>query len=299
MIYDMKSGLIAVIGRPNVGKSTLLNRLVGEKLTIVSPKPQTTWQRLHGILSTSDAQYVFIDTPGLETAKNSDFISLLKRISITAMNDADVILHIVEPFITDKEQGIKRELEKLSEKPKLLAINKIDLKKDKRLLLPVIEHYAKINLYNEILPLSAKNGDGVDALLKELKKYLPNDSELYSNDMITDKYEKELVSEIIREKLFYLTREEIPYSCTCSVDKFDETQRERIVKIYATIYVEKPSQKGILIGAKGSMLKRIGTFARRDIEKLLSTKVYLELYVKVKEDWKKDKHFLKELGLLK
>ncbi|MGB9735836.1 MAG: GTPase Era [bacterium] len=295
----MKSGLIAVIGRPNVGKSTLLNRLVGEKLSIISPKPQTTWQRLHGILTTEDAQFVFIDTPGLETDKNSNFISILKKISITAMNDADVIAHIVEPIITDREEAIQKELKKILQKPKVLIINKIDLKKDKRLLLPVIEHYAKTGLYNDIIPLSAITGDGVDTLLKELKKYLPNDGMLYSNDTITDKYEKELVAEIIREKLFYFTREEIPYSSACVVDRFDETQRDRIVKIYATIYVEKMSQKGILIGANGSMLKRIGTSARKDIERLLGTKVYLSLYVKVMKNWKKDKQFLKEIGLLK
>jgi GTP-binding protein Era len=293
----MKSGVIAVIGRPNVGKSTLLNKLIGEKLTIVSPKPQTTWQRLHGILTTEDAQFVFIDTPGLETGRSSQFISVLKRITLSAMNDADVILHIVEPFITDKEHSIVEELKKINEKPKIVLINKIDLKKDKNPLLPVIERYADIALYNDIIPASAITGEGIDVLLRELKKYLPNDGMLYSEDTITDKYEKELVAEIVREKLFLFTRDEIPYSVACVVDKFDETQREKIIRIYVTIYVEKSSQKGILIGSGGSMLKRIGTSARIDMEKLLGTKVYLELYVKVKENWKKDRHFLREIGM--
>lgn len=293
----MKSGVIAVIGRPNVGKSTLLNKLIGEKLTIVSPKPQTTWQRLHGILTTEDAQFVFIDTPGLETERSSRFISVLKKITLSAMNDADVILHIVEPFITGKEHSIVEELKKIRNKPKIVLINKIDLKKDKNPLLPVIARYADAALYNDIIPASAITGEGIDVLLRELKKYLPNDGMLYSEDTITDKYERELVAEIVREKLFLFTREEIPYSVACVVDKFDETQREKIIRIYATIYVEKSSQKGILIGSGGSMLKKIGTSARMDMEKLLGTKVYLELYVKVKENWKKDKHFLAEIGM--
>lgn len=295
----MKSGVIAVIGRPNVGKSTLLNKLIGEKLTIVSPKPQTTWQRLHGVLTTQDAQFVFIDTPGLETERSSPFISVLKKITLSAMNDADVIVHIVEPFITDREQSIEEELGKIQDKPKMVLINKIDLKKDKNILLPVIGSYADKAVYSAIIPVSAVTGEGVDVFLKELKQYLPNDGMLYNEDTITDKYEKELVAEIVREKLFYFTREEIPYSVACVVDKFDETQRERIIRIYVTIYVEKTSQKGILIGAGGSMLKKIGTSARMDMEKLLGTKVYLELYVKVKEDWKKDKRFLREIGLEK
>ncbi len=295
----MKSGVIAVIGRPNVGKSTLLNKLIGEKLTIVSPKPQTTWQRLHGVLTTQDAQFVFIDTPGLETERSSPFISVLKKITLSAMNDADVIVHIVEPFITDREQSIEEELGKIHDKPKMVLINKIDLKKDKNLLLPVIGSYADKTVYGAIIPVSAITGEGVDVFLKELKQYLPNDGMLYNEDTITDKYEKELVAEIVREKLFNFTREEIPYSVACVVDKFDETQRERIIRIYVTIYVEKTSQKGILIGAGGSMLKKIGTSARMDMEKLLGTKVYLELYVKVKEDWKKDKRFLREIGLEK
>ncbi len=295
----MKSGVIAVIGRPNVGKSTLLNKLIGEKLTIVSPKPQTTWQRLHGVLTTQDAQFVFIDTPGLETERSSPFISVLKKITLSAMNDADVIVHIVEPFITDREQSIEEELGKIHDKPKMVLINKIDLKKDKNLLLPVIGSYADKAVYGAIIPVSAVTGEGVDVFLKELKQYLPNDGMLYNEDTITDKYEKELVAEIVREKLFNFTREEIPYSVACVVDKFDETQRERIIRIYVTIYVEKTSQKGILIGAGGSMLKKIGTSARMDMEKLLGTKVYLELYVKVKEDWKKDKRFLREIGLEK
>ena len=295
----MKSGVIAVIGRPNVGKSTLLNKLIGEKLTIVSPKPQTTWQRLHGVLTTQDAQFVFIDTPGLETERSSPFISVLKKITLSAMNDADVIVHIVEPFITDRERSIEEELGKIHDKPKMVLINKIDLKKDKNLLLPVIGSYADKTVYGAIIPVSAITGEGVDVFLKELKQYLPNDGMLYNEDTITDKYEKELVAEIVREKLFNFTREEIPYSVACVVDKFDETQRERIIRIYVTIYVEKTSQKGILIGAGGSMLKKIGTSARMDMEKLLGTKVYLELYVKVKEDWKKDKRFLREIGLEK
>ncbi len=298
LIIDiMKSGIIAVIGRPNVGKSTLLNRLIGEKLTIVSPRPQTTWQRLHGILTTEDAQFVFIDTPGLETDKNSQFISALKKTTLSAVNDADIILHIVEPFIADKEKYIIDELKKLKDKPKMLLINKIDLKKDKQILLPVTDWYADLAMYSDIIPISAITGDGIDILLHELKKYLPTEGMLYSEDTITDKYEKELAAEIIREKMFYSTRDEVPYSAVCVVDRFDESQRDRIIRIYATIYVEKASQRGIVIGSHGSMIKKIGTSARIDMEKLLGTKVYLELYVKVRKNWKKDKTFLKEIGL--
>ncbi len=293
----MKSGVIAVIGRPNVGKSTLLNKLIGEKLTIVSPRPQTTWQRLHGILTTEDAQFVFIDTPGLETEINSQFITVLKRITLSAMSDADAIIHIVEPFITEREQAIIDELNKIPDKPKMVLINKIDLKKDKRMLLPVMEKYAGMNVYQHILPVSAMTGEGIDDLLSELKQYLPNEGMLYEKDALTDTYEKELVAEIVREKVFYFTRDEIPYAVACAVDRFDETRREQIIRIYVTIYVEKQSQKGILIGAGGSMLKKIGTSARRDMEQLLGSKVYLELHVKVKEHWKRDHHFLREIGL--
>lgn len=293
----MKSGIIAVIGRPNVGKSTLLNRLIGEKLSIVSPRPQTTWHRLHGILTTGDAQFVFIDTPGLETEKNSSFLSALKKTALSAMNDADIILHIVEPEVTEKEGPLLRELRKLPDKPRLLLINKIDMKKNKQILLPVTEWYANQSLYAGIVPASARTGDGIDLLLGELKRYLPTEGMLYSEDTITDKYERELAAEIIREKMFYATREEIPYAAVCVVDRFDESQRDSIIRIYATIYVEKASQKGIVIGNQGTMIKKIGTSARMDLEKLLGTRVYLELYVKVRKNWKKDKVFLKEIGL--
>ncbi len=293
----MKSGLIAVIGRPNVGKSTLLNRLISEKLAIVSPKPQTTWQRLHGILTTGDAQFVFIDTPGIETERTSGFIAALKKVALSAMDDADVVLHIVEPDLTSKETALIGDLRKLGDKPKVLLINKIDTKKDKGQLLPVVKWYADLALYSALLPASAKTGDGMDLLLAELEKHLPTEGMLYHADMITDRYEKELVADLIREKLFSFTREEVPYASVCTIDKFDESERDRIIRIYATIFVEKQSQKGIVIGAHGSMIKRIGAAARLDIERLLGTKVYLELYVKVRQDWKKDRGFLREIGL--
>ncbi len=325
----MKSGKIAVIGRPNVGKSTLLNRLLNEKLAIVSPKPQTTWQRLHGILTVNDAQFIFIDTPGLEIEKKSQFASVLKKITLSAIKDAEIIMHIVEPVISEKEKIVMEKLKVFKDKPKILVINKIDLKKNKQLLLPVTDWFSRMSLYNDIIPISAKTGDGTDALLKELKKYLTNDGMLYDNDAITDKYEKELAAEFIREKIFLFTRQEVPYSVACVVDKFDETHkvfvsahsqrasfsdkgkdrefrtaeseginyRQGIIKIYVTIFVEKQSQKGIIIGNKGSMIKKIGTAARIDIEKLLGTKVYLELHVKVRNNWTKDKKFLEEIGL--
>ncbi len=293
----MKSGTIAVIGRPNVGKSTLLNRLIGEKLTIVSPRPQTTWQRLHGVLTTRDAQFVFIDTPGLDTERDSRFIAILKKTALAAARDADIILHIVEPFPTGKEHALQEEIGRLDKKPRLVLINKIDTVKDKQTLLPVIDGYARLGMYDDIIPASARTGEGVDDMLEALKKRLPNDGMLYDADTITDKYERELAAELIREKLFYFTRDEVPYSAVCAVDRFDEAQRDRIIRIYATIYVEKDSQKAIVIGNKGTMIKQIGTSARIDMEKLLGTKVYLELYVKVKKDWKKDGRFLNEMGL--
>ncbi len=293
----MRSVIIAVIGRPNVGKSTLLNRLIGEKLSIVSRRPQTTWQRLNVIVTTEDAQFVFIDTPGLDHSRTSDFISLLSRLSISAMGDAHVLMHIVEPRVDERETSMIKEIGKFKNKTKLLLINKIDLLKNKQLLLPVINRYAGMKIYNDILPVSAKIGDGMDELLSVLKKYTTVDGLLYTEDTITDKYEKELVAEIVREKLFLLTGEEIPYASACTVEKFDESERDKIIRIHAMIYVEKNSQKGIVIGNKGSMIKRIGTAARLDLEQLLGTKVYLELYVKVKPGWKKDQLFLEEIGL--
>ncbi|MCL4558276.1 MAG: GTPase Era [Deltaproteobacteria bacterium] len=293
----MKSGLIAVIGRPNVGKSTLLNRLINEKLAIVSPKPQTTWQRLHGILTTGDTQFVFIDTPGIETERTSGFIASLKKIAVSAMDDADVAYTTLFRSITQKELALVRELKRFGDKPRVLLVNKTDTKKDKRLLLPVVKWYADLAVYSAILPASARTGDGIDALLAELKKHMPTDGMLYGKDMITDRYERELAAELIREKLFHFTKEEVPYSSVCTIDRFDESERDRIIRIYATVFVEKPSQKGIVIGASGSMIKKIGTSARLDIERLLGTKVYLELHVKVKEGWKKDRGFLREMGL--
>ncbi|MEO0162021.1 MAG: GTPase Era [candidate division WOR-3 bacterium] len=287
----MRSGYVAIIGEPNVGKSTLLNRFINTKLSIVSDKPQTTRNKILGILTEDDYQCIFIDTPGIfePTYELQERMIAEAR---EAINDADLLVWLVDPFFKPEKFPVKF-LKFFEDKKLVMAINKIDLVK-KNDLLPVIE---KLKVYNpeEIFLISALNGDGVEDLKKAIFARLPEGPFLYDPEQISDQPERFFVSEIIREKLFLNLKKEVPYATCVLIEEFRE-QEGRKIYIRATIYVERDTQKRILIGKDGNLLKKIGTQARKDIENFLGRDVYLDLWVKVKEKWRKDPIFLKELG---
>lgn len=289
-----RSGFIAIIGRPNVGKSTLLNQILKEKVAIVSDKPQTTRTKILGVKNFHDAQMVFLDTPGIHKPK----YKLNERMVKTALDtlaEADIIFFMVEAgespgagdrFIMERLKSIK--------KPIFLLINKVDIvKKDS--LLPLIAEYGEMFNFTEIFPISALNGDNVDRLVEVSLKYLPEGPQYFPDGVVTDQPVKFIISEIIREKILERTREEIPYSVAVVVEETKEDADKGIISIRALIYVERDSQKAIVIGRGGSMLKEVGTVARTEIEKLLGSKVFLELWVKVKKDWRKDERIMPEI----
>ncbi|MEO0150661.1 MAG: GTPase Era [candidate division WOR-3 bacterium] len=300
----MKGGYIAIIGKPNVGKSSLLNMLIEEKISSVSPKPQTTRFNIMGILNYKDAQMIFIDTPGIMKKlkdKLDEFsLSEIKK----AIEDADLIVLLVEPKLPDEEDLKIIDLIKTFNKPVILAINKIDLVKDKRELLPIMENYSKIFDFKEVIPISVLYRDGIYILLDEILKYLPNlEQPYYEEDIITDKPLRILVAEIIREKIYLLYKDEIPYASAVKVEEFidpEEHPEQKRDKVYirAVIYVEKDSQKGIIIGEGGKKIKELGTIARKEIERLIKKPVYLELWVKVKEHWRRNESFIRSLQSL-
>lgn len=288
-----KSGYVSLTGRPNVGKSTLLNTILGEKVAIVSPKPQTTRNRIVGVKTMPDAQIIFIDTPGIHKPKHRLGELMVKEAKESVM-EVDVILFMVEP--EEPGSGDKFIIDILKDigKPVFLLINKVDTVK-KPLVLPVIEAYSKLYPFKEIIPISALTGDGIDILIKTIVDYLPEGPKYYPDDILTDQLERFMVSEIIREKIIQQTEDEIPYSV--AIDIIQWTEREDgVIFIQANIYVEREGQKGIIIGKGGARLKSIGTNARLEIEKLLGTKVFLELWVKIKKDWRSNERILKELG---
>jgi len=290
-----KSGFISLIGRPNVGKSTLLNLLLGEKIAIVSDKPQTTRNRILGIKNHPEAQVAFLDTPGIHRARSKLNQSMVKA-ALATYNEVDGICFIIEanrPF-NDENDFILETLKKV-EKPVLLAINKIDLV-PKGDLLPIMDQYSRLRPFEQIIPISALLGEGGEVLVAGMVKILPTGPKLFPEDMITDLPERFLAAELIREKVFLLTREEIPYATAVVVEQFKEREEKNLVVIKATIQVERKSQKGILIGEKGRMLKEIGCQAREEIEALLGAKVFLELWVKVEENWREDPGALRRLG---
>ena len=292
-----KAGFVALIGKPNVGKSTLLNYILGTKLSIVSPKPQTTRMRILGVKHDKDAQIIFLDTPGIQKGKDILTKTVVES-AVASMEEADVIVMVI-----DAEKGWTKEddlllqnyIEKLN-KPTILVINKIDkVKKD--LLLPLIDLVSKKYDFKEIIPVSAKRGENIDRFVEVLKKYLPESPPLFPEDQITDLPLKFFIAEIIREKIFNNVRDEVPYSVAVEVESIKQGENNpNVIVIDAIIYVEKQSHKGILIGKKGQMLKKIGKEAREELEHLLGKKVYLNLWVKVKERWKEDVRLLKMLG---
>jgi len=289
-----QSGFVAIIGRPNVGKSTLLNRILGEKIVITSDKPQTTRNRVRGIHNLPGSQIVFIDTPGLHEAR-SRFNRFMMDEALSSVRGCDLVLLLVDA-VTFSEDRDKLLLEVLGGigVPVILVINKIDLVPKERLLKGIASH-AELHPFREIVPVSAATGDGVELLVSLVAGLLPEGHPMFPDDILTDLPERFIVAEMVREKVFRLTRDEIPYSTAVSVESFTERD-DGLISIIAVINVERDSQKGIIIGRKGEMLKKIGTLARGEIEKLLNTRVYLELHVRVSRDWRENIRMLKEFG---
>ena len=288
---NFKSGYVAIAGKPNVGKSTLLNRLVGQKIAIISPKPQTTRDKILAIMSEKDCQVVFLDTPGMHKPKNK-LGEMMVKAANDAIGDVDMVLMVVEPDteISPAEQQI---LGKIGNRPAVLAINKCDsVKYDK--ILPVIDTYRKVRDFDDIITISAKRGDGVDELKKILKDKLEPGPMYYPEEMVTDQQEKQIVAEIIREKMLNLLDKEVPHGIAVEIVKMKQKENG-MYSVSANIYCEKESHKGIIIGKGGETLKNIGTYARIDCEKMLDTKVFLELWVKVKPDWRNSNNLIKEI----
>ncbi|MFZ5449362.1 MAG: GTPase Era [Thermodesulfobacteriota bacterium] len=294
MPEDFKCGYVALIGVPNVGKSTLLNRLVGDKLAITSPKPQTTRHRLLGIVNLPAAQVLFLDTPGVLDPKGALNATLVQA-ALTALSEADVVVWIVEARLPSRDDQILLPHLKQVHRPLIVAINKVDIVPKPRLL-PLISAYHELFPDSPIIPISALLGEGITELTAEILKLLPVSPPLYPPDQETDSSERVLVAELIRERVLHHTKEEIPHAVAVQVEDFDESLRPQLVKIRALIYVERESQKGILIGKQGRMLKTIGAEARSEIEPLLGAKVFLELWVKVWKNWRKDPKALRLLG---
>lgn len=294
-IKPFKSGYVVIIGKPNVGKSAVLNYLVGEKVAIVTEKPETTRDKILGILTREDVQVVFVDTPGIHKPRNL-LGKHTTRIAKESLLEVDLII-----FILDITSGITSEDEiifnllKDARKPAILLINKVDLV-SKSLSLPLIDEASKIYEFKEIIPTSATKGDNMDVLLKKVIEYLPQGPKYFSDEQLTDKTERFLVGELIREKALELTWEEIPHSIAVLVEEFKERPKKKLIYIRATIFIERHSQKKIVIGHKGQMLKNIGEAARKDIEDFLKKRIYLDLWVKVYENWRKDPQALKMLG---
>lgn len=292
---SFRSGFISIIGRPNAGKSTLLNALLGEKLSIVSEKPQTTRNVIRGVKNLKDCQIVFIDTPGIHRGRGL-LNEYMVREALSALKDVDGIVYLVEADRkpSDDDIFIIEGLKKLK-CPVILGINKVD-KVDKQRLLPLMERYSKLFGFREIVPVSALKGDGVELLAGIIAGLLPEGPRYFPEDVLTDQPERFIVAEMIREKVFLFTEEEVPYSVAVSIDSFEEKKGKDLISISATINVERDSQKGIIIGRRGEMLKKIGTEARRDIEDLLGSRVYLELFVRVQQEWTKKPGALKGFG---
>jgi len=293
---EFKAGFVTLVGKPNVGKSTLLNKLVGEKITIISPRPQTTRNIIKGVVTFDEAQIVFIDTPGLVRIEKAPTVVDKKIIeeTLVGLEGVDVVVFVAdEREIGSEDYFIMNYLKKIR-KPVILAVNKFDRMKEHRAL-SLIEVYQKHFPFNKSIPVSAKKGTNLSILVGEIIHYLPSHPPYYSSDLVTDQAERILAAELIREKIFELTRKEVPYSVMVKVEEFKE-RSESLIYISATIYVEHPSQRGILIGRRGSMIKKIGQLAREEIENRFSCRVYLDLRVGVKKNWRKNIGSLKEMG---
>ena len=287
------TGFIAIVGRPNVGKSTLLNHLVGQKVSITSRKAQTTRHRITGIRTDEDAQYVFVDTPGFQMQHQSALNRVMNRAVTQTLSDVDVVLLVIEAQRFDsRDEKVLALLPK--DRPVVLVLNKIDKVADKAAMLPFMEKMAALFPFAAIIPVSAQRGAMLPDLVQEIRRHLPEGEPMFGEDEITDRSERFLAAEIVREKVFRLSGDELPYSVSVEIEKFETVGALR--RIFAAIIVDKESQKPILIGKKGEKLKEIGTQARQDMEKLFDGKVYLEVWVKVKGGWADDERALKSLG---
>lgn len=291
-----KSGFVAIVGRPNVGKSTLMNYIVGQKVAIMSDKPQTTRNKIRAVYTSEEGQIIFLDTPGVHKPK-SKLGNYMNRMVENALREVDVVLFLVDA--SEKlGPGDEYIIEKLKEvkTPVYLVINKID-KVHPEELLPFIDQYKELYAFEEIVPVSALQGNNVNRLMEQLLAKLPEGPQYYPEDQITDHPERFVVAELIREKILHLTREEVPHSIAVVIEQMKPREdNEHLIDIYATIYTERPTQKGILVGKQGSMMKEIGMRAREDIERLLGTKVYLNLWIKVKKDWRNQENMFKNFG---
>ena len=293
MRNDYKSGFVTLIGRPNVGKSTLMNYLIGQKIAITSNKPQTTRNRIQTVLTTEEGQIVFVDTPGIHKAKNK-LGEYMVNVAERTLNEVDVVLWLVEPttFIGAGEKHIADQLKKVKT-PVILVINKVDSVKPEEILAS-IQAYKDLYDFMEIVPVSARSGANTDELLKVVMKYLPYGPQFYDEDTITDQPERQIVAELIREKALHALNEEIPHGIAVAIDQMKK--QGKVMHIDATIICERDSHKGIIIGKQGSMLKKIGSNARYEIERLLDCKVNLKLWVKVKKDWRDSDFLVKNFG---
>ena len=288
-----KSGFVSIIGRPNVGKSTLLNALVGEKIAIISDKPQTTRNKILAIRNTEDAQIIFTDTPGIHKPKNK-LGEYMVKVANESVGEMDAVLFVVDATnkTTEPERKIAQNLSSLRV-PVVLVINKVDLAR-KDSLLPMIADFSSLHNFEAIVPVSALKNDGVDRLLSELMQLIPQGPAFFPDDMITDQPEKQIAAEIIREKLLWLLDKEVPHGIAIEIMQMKE--QDRLTSIQANIYCEKASHKGIIIGKNGAILKKVGTMARIDIQKMLGKKVFLELWVKVKSDWRNNNYLIRNFG---
>ena len=290
---NFKSGFVTIIGRPNVGKSTLMNYLIGQKIAITSNKPQTTRNRIQTVLTTDEGQIVFVDTPGIHKAKNK-LGEYMVNVAEKTLNEVDVVLWLVEPttFIGAGEQHIAKQLQRVKT-PVILVINKVDSVKREEIL-PAIAAYKDIYDFADIVPVSARSGDNTDELLRVIMKYLPYGPQFYDEDTVTDQPERQIVAELIREKALHSLQDEIPHGIAVAIDRMK--MQNKVMHIDATIICERDSHKGIIIGKQGSMLKKIGSTARYEIERMLDCKVNLKLWVKVKKDWRDSEFLMKNFG---
>ena len=295
MAKQFVSGFVSIIGRPNVGKSTLMNHLIGEKISIISNKPQTTRNKILSILTEEDCQVVFIDTPGIHKPKSKLGEYMIKSVE-TSLNEIDVLLYLVEPYEKVKRSDLEiiKSLSRVNT-PVFLVINKIDTV-EKMDILKMIDAYKELYDFKEILPISAAKGENTQELVQTIKRYLPEGPKYFPADMVTDQPERQIVSEIIREKALQLLQDEIPHGIAVEIMSMKKREGKDLIDVEATIYCEKDSHKGIVIGKKGAMLKKIGSNARQDVERLLASGIYLQLWVKVKKDWRDSDFLLKNFG---
>lgn len=291
---EFKSGFVAIIGRPNVGKSTLMNQIIGQKIAIMSDKPQTTRNKIHGVYTSENGQIVFLDTPGIHkpTSKLGDYMS---KVAHSTLGEVDAILFLID-VVEGLGGGDRYIIEQLGrvETPVILVLNKIDRVAPEDLL-PIITQYKDLYNFAEIVPISALKGNNVTTLLEQIVRYLPEGPQYYPADQITDHPEQFVCAELVREKILHMTREEVPHSIAVQIEDM-RVEESGLVRISAVIFVERDSQKGIIIGKQGSLLKEIGKQARKDIEALLGSKTFLELWVKVKKDWRNQERVLRDLG---